>query len=158
MMKTLTLLFTAASLMLFTSGVTAGHHNKSDQANKPHQMQRGATSYKKMLEGIELSSEQKQQFQQLMAEHRANKPQRERGQKARGAMRELMQADHFDDVAVTALLQQQQEQRLAQRVARLKLRHQVYQILSPEQREQLTANQQQRKHNWQQNRKGANNP
>lgn len=157
-MKAITILFTSASLLLFTTGVSAGHHNNFDHANKSHQVQRGAASYEKMLEGIDLSSEQQQKLQHLLAEHRANKPQRERGQKDRLAMRELMQADYFDDVAVTALLQQQQSQRLTQHVTQLKLRHQVYQLLNPEQREQLTANQQQRKHNWQQKRKALNNP
>ena len=87
-----------------------------------------------------------------MKAHRADKPERQRDNSQRDAMRQLLQADYFDEVAVTALLQQHQQQRLATRVAQLKLRHQIEQLLTPEQRQQLAGKLQQRKQHGQQNR------
>ncbi|SNY57444.1 protein CpxP [Arsukibacterium tuosuense] len=150
MMKAITLMLTAASLLLVTHSATAGHHNKPEQADKSYKMQRGSFSYQKMLADVELTTAQQQQLQQLMAEHRSDKPKRERDNSERGAMRQLLQADYFDEVAVTELLQQQQQKRLAQRVAQLKLRHQVNQLLTPDQRQQLADKHQQRKRQWQQ--------
>jgi protein CpxP len=155
MMQTITLLFTVTSLLL-TTNVNAGHHNKPGHSNKPYQ-QRGAVFYQEMLASVGLSEAQQQQLQQLLIEHRANKPDGKPANKERNALRALVQADHFDDVAVTEQVQQRQQQQVLQRVAQLKLRHQVYQLLSPEQREQLAVQQQQRKQNRQQKRTVASN-
>lgn len=152
-MKAITLMLTVASLLLVTSSATAGHHNKPEQADKSYKTQRDGFSYQKMLADVELTTAQQQQLQQLFADHRSDKPKQARDNSERGAMRQLLQAEYFDEVAVTELLQQQQQKRLAQRVARLKLRHQVYQLLTPEQREQLTNKQHQRKQHWQHKRK-----
>tara|TARA_Y100001951_G_C11105571_1_gene164516 strand:- start:42 stop:515 length:474 start_codon:yes stop_codon:yes gene_type:complete len=152
-MKATTLIVIATSLLLATSPVTAWHHSKPEQADKSYKSARTGFSYQKMLASIELTPEQQQQLKQLMKEHRTDKPKRQRENSERDEMRQLLQADYFDEVAVTALLQQHQQQRLATRVAQLKLRHQIQQLLTPEQRQQLAEKQQQRKQNWQQNRK-----
>ncbi|WP_213996219.1 periplasmic heavy metal sensor [Arsukibacterium sp.] len=149
-MKAITLLLTLAGLLIVTGSVNAGHHSKPEQTDKSYKMQRGGLSYQKMLAGVDLTAAQQQQLQQLLQEHKASRPDREQAVKARGALRQLIEADYFDEVAVTELLQQQQQQQLAQRVARLKLRHQLYQLLSPEQRQQLAEKHQQRKLKWQQ--------
>lgn len=150
MMKAITLILTAASLLLATNSVTAGHHNKPGQAGKSYEMQHGGFPFQKMLAGVELTSAQQQQLRQLLQEHKASKSDLERGATDRGALRQLVQAEYFDEQAVTELLQLQQPQRLTQRVAQLKLRHQVYQLLTPEQRQQLADKHQQRKQKLQQ--------
>ena len=148
MMKAITLMLTVASLLLVTNSATAGHHSKPEQAGKSYEMQHRGFSFEKMLAGVELTSAQQQQLRQLLQEHKASKP--ERGINERGALRQLVQADYFDEQAVTELLQKQQQQRLTQRVAQLKLRHQVYQLLTPEQRQQLTDVHKQRRQKLQQ--------
>ncbi|KKO46355.1 hypothetical protein WG68_06200 [Arsukibacterium ikkense] len=142
-------MLTAACLMLLSSNAIAGHHSKPERAGKSYQMQGAGYISQKMLAGIELSSEQQRQLQQLIAEHRAEQPKRQRANAERGALRQMLQADYFDETAVTELVQRQQQQQLAQRVAQLKLRHQVYQLLTSEQREQMVNQQQHHKQKWQ---------
>lgn len=155
MMKAITLLSAVAGLLFATAHANAGHHSKPEQADKSYKMQRGSFSYQKMLAGLELTASQQQQLQLLMKEHKASKPERAGSAEIRIALRQLVRADYFDETAATELLQQQQQQRLQQRLAQLQLRHQVYQLLTPEQRQQLVSEQQQRKLNWRQKHKMA---
>ncbi|MBV2130089.1 Spy/CpxP family protein refolding chaperone [Arsukibacterium indicum] len=152
MMKAITLMVTFISLFLVTTTASAGYHNKPEQPDKSHKMQRGGFNYQKMLAGLDLTASQQQQLRQLVKDHKANRPERKRGDGTQHALRELVTADYFDDAAATELLQQQEQQRVERRLAQLKLRHQVYQMLTPEQRQQLASEQQQRKLNWQQKR------
>ncbi|WP_372626632.1 Spy/CpxP family protein refolding chaperone [Arsukibacterium sp.] len=152
MMKATTLIVIATSLILANSPVSAGHHSKPEQADKSYTSARPGFSYQKMLAGIELTPEQQQQLQQLIKVHRTDTPKRPRDNSQRDAMRQLIQADYFDEMAVTTLLQQHQQQRLVTRVAQLKLRHQIEQLLTPEQRQQLAGKLHQRKQHAQHNR------
>lgn len=90
-----------------------------------------------MLKGLELSDSQQQQIQTLVQQQRDNtKPRKER--KAEMAkMQALVQAEQFDEAAVRALLQQIQQQRLENKLAMLKLQHDIRQLLTAEQREEL---------------------
>jgi len=153
MMKATTLLLAIAGLLFATADANAGHHSKPEQADKPYKMQRGSFSYQKMLAGLELTASQQQQLRQLIKEHRASTPERGDSAKTRSALRQLVQADYFDETAAAGLLQQQQQQRLQQQLAQLQLRHQVYQLLTPEQRQHVASVQQQRKHSRQQKHK-----
>ncbi|MDX1676668.1 Spy/CpxP family protein refolding chaperone [Arsukibacterium sp.] len=148
MMKAITLMLATAGLLLATAN--AGHHSKAEQADQPYKMQQGRSSYQKMLAGLELNRSQQQQLRQLLKAHKVSKPERADREQMRGTLRQLIQADYFDEAAVTGVLQKQQQQQMEYRLARLKLRHQVYQLLTPEQRQQLATWQQKRKLNWQQ--------
>tara|TARA_R110002126_G_scaffold172606_7_gene321365 strand:+ start:823 stop:1299 length:477 start_codon:yes stop_codon:yes gene_type:complete len=144
MMKAITLMLTVAGMLLVTHNANAGQHSKFAQADKSYPSKRSGHSYQKMLAGVELSAEQRQQLHQLLADHRANKPERAQASGKRGELRQLIQADYFDETAVSELLQQQHQQRMTRQLAQLKLRHQVYQLLTPEQREKMLNKQKQR--------------
>lgn len=58
----------------------------------------------------------------------------------RKALNALMQANHFDEVAIQQLLEQQQPVQLQRRLNALKLRHQISQVLTEEQRQHLQVN------------------
>lgn len=53
------------------------------------------------------------------------------------AMQTLMQAKDFDEAKATQLLQQRQQQRSAHQLARLKLQHDMMQVLTAEQKQKL---------------------
>ena len=120
MMKAITLMLTVAGMLLVTHNANAGQHSKFAQADKSYPLH------------------------QLLADHRANKPERAQASGKRGELRQLIQADYFDETAVSELLQQQHQQRMTRQLAQLKLRHQVYQLLTPEQREKMLNKQKQR--------------
>jgi len=106
------------------------------------------------LASLDLTDEQKQQIRQLMQQHRAERKAKYLGKEpaagqapsvrqdpsVRQQLKALMQAEHFDEVAVQQWLEQQQPAQLQRRLQALKLQHQLRQILTEEQRQQLQAN------------------
>lgn len=83
---------------------------------------------------LNLTEAQKQQLRALRREHRAEAGTRA-GQRAQHQqLRQLVQADSFDATAARLLLEQRQQAQLEQQLARLTFRHQVWQLLTDEQR------------------------
>jgi len=90
-----------------------------------------------MLKGLELSDSQQQQIQRLVQQQRDNTEPRKERKDEMAKMQALVQAEQFDEAAVRALLQQHQQQRLENKLAMLKLQHDIRQLLTAEQREEL---------------------
>ena len=61
-------------------------------------------------------------------------------------MRDLLAADTFDEVTARQLIEKQQQQAVDKRLAAMKLQHQVLQVLTDEQRQQLN----EKRQKWQQ--------
>lgn len=101
---------------------------------------------KRMLAGLDLTDSQREQIKQLMKQQReANKGKR-RDTAAHQQMQTLLMAEQFDENAARQLLEQQQQQAVEKRLTMLKLQHQVLQILTDEQRQQLA----EKRQKWQQ--------
>lgn len=139
-------LLTASSL----SGIAVAHEQKAAGYEHGRYMQHSPV--KRMLAGLNLTDSQREQIKQLMQQHRSGQK-NARPDNTRQQMRDLMAADTFDEVAARILLEAQQQQAVDKRLAALQLRHQVLQVLTAEQRQQLREKRQQ----WQQKKQQRGN-
>ncbi|MDO3381847.1 Spy/CpxP family protein refolding chaperone [Gilvimarinus algae] len=90
----------------------------------------------RVAEKLELTDQQRSQIQVLIDNHRAvYPPSRELWREKREAVEALMQAAEFDEAAARALLDADDERRLAD----MKLRHSLSQVLTDEQKDTLKA-------------------
>lgn len=88
----------------------------------------------RVIERLELSDEQVSQIRELKENFQAEFPRDENSREAhREAMKALMEAETFDEAAAQALLDEQTERKLAA----MRLRYDINQILTEEQRETL---------------------
>lgn len=112
----------------------------AEPVDHPYHMQHERQfALKGMLKGLDLTDAQREQIRQLMQTGRADKAAAKPEKAAREQLHALMQAETFDEVAARQLLEQQQQAMLERQLAGMKLRHQVLQVLTDEQRAKLEA-------------------
>ncbi|SEA05286.1 Spy/CpxP family protein refolding chaperone [Alkalimonas amylolytica] len=104
----------------------------SRQDSRYHRHGAGGHGYRQLA----LSDEQTQQLQALRQAQRAQHGDRAEQRAQRQQLQQLVQADNFDATAARLLLEQRQQQQLEHQLAMLEFRHQLWQLLTPEQREQ----------------------
>lgn len=133
---------TAASL----SGAALAHGHKGHDFDSGRHAQHAPM--KRLLAGLDLTDSQREQIKQLVQQHRSEFKRERPDRVGREQLQTLLLAEQFDDSAARQLLQQQQEQVIEKRLAVLKLQHQVLQLLTAEQRQQLA----EKREKWQQKR------
>ncbi|WP_417761830.1 Spy/CpxP family protein refolding chaperone [Shewanella sp.] len=87
------------------------------------------------LRGVQLTEQQQQQigalkkqhFQDMMQAHKQNME----------AMNSLMAAKNFDEKKAKQLIAEREQQRAAYRLDKLKMQHEIYQLLTDEQKQQV---------------------
>jgi len=89
------------------------------------------------LKGLDLTDSQKEQIKTLVQQQRPEKPAKEQMLALHQQLKTLVQAEQYDEAAVRALLESQQKQRLEAELVRTKLRHDIYQLLTSEQKTKL---------------------
>ena len=144
MMKAKTLLLTLSTLVAFSSASMAAApdsaekapHQHKQQQQKRQQMSPGAM-IKRQLAGLDLSAEQKQAVAAVLAEHRANQGDASERTADRQAWQALMDAPQFDQTTAKVLLEKRRAKQEERQLHGLQIRHQINQILTVEQREQL---------------------
>ncbi|WP_338590539.1 Spy/CpxP family protein refolding chaperone [Shewanella khirikhana] len=130
-------------IALMVSGALLG--GTAAMANPYHEGhgERGPMMMEKMrhmFRGLDLTDEQKTQIRELMKAHKEDrKAQREgKDDAARSAhhdkMMALMNAERFDEAAAKALIAERQAQGEARALEAMKLQHEIYQVLTPEQK------------------------
>lgn len=128
----LPLAFGSASAFAFGGG-HGGHGEKGGYGG--HGCMMGG---KKMFRQLDLTDDQKDQLKQMREEMRSNKGQRGEMMKAAQAnhqkMQQLLLADNLDESAVRALAQEMANQQVERRVAMAGNMHQMYSVLTPEQK------------------------
>lgn len=151
-MKISKLIF-ALSLLTASSvaGVAVAHEHKAAGYEHGRHMQHAPM--KRMLAGLDLTDSQREQIKQLMQQHRSEQKTARPDKAERKQMRDLLAADTFDETAARLLLEKQQQQAVNKRLAAMKLQHQVLQVLTDEQRQQLNEKRQQ----WQQKKQQRSN-
>ena len=131
-------LIAAASL----SGAVIAKQTDSDTHSQQMQRDRPHQAMHKMLASLDLTDSQKAQIKALLEQqrekHQASKP----TAGMRQQVQQLVSADSFDEVAARSLLEQQQQKDIERRLERLKLQHEIRQLLTPEQRQKLSQKQQ----------------
>lgn len=98
----------------------------------------------KLFRGLDLTDEQRGQMKQIMQQHRdamkQNRPTDDVRQAHQSQMLAVLSADSFNEADALALVQANQQQRQNAAIARLKVQHDIYQLLTPEQQAQFKAN------------------
>ncbi|WP_248467242.1 Spy/CpxP family protein refolding chaperone [Providencia rettgeri] len=90
-----------------------------------------------MFNGITLNEKQRQQLRDLMATQRHYRVDNTALVKEREALHKLIIADSFDDKAVREELENRMQKELEQRVEMARIHHELYQLLTPEQKTEL---------------------
>ncbi len=148
-MKAASLVLALAAVLGTTGLAVAAETTNGGQGyskDKSAYVKKARTGKNHWLAGVELSEAQRQQFTELLAQHKAAQRQAAKpAAEQRQQFKALLQADYFDEPVVRQQLEQQQAKRTEQQLERLKLRHQLYQILTPEQRQQLAEKAEQRR-------------
>ena len=93
-----------------------------------------------MLTGIRLTEEQRMQLRDLMHNYRDQLRNVRNLAEDDIALYELVKAEKFDETAVRNQLEKEMRKRLDYQVEMIRVHHQMYQLLNPEQKMQLDAN------------------
>ncbi|MBY6187992.1 Spy/CpxP family protein refolding chaperone [Marinobacter hydrocarbonoclasticus] len=113
-----------------------GHHGQSY-----HHGKRGhhGGEVRKMLRGLDLTAEQKTEIKALVAAAHTDKPERDLTQvEERMAARQALMANpNFDEAAARAMIEARQSDKADRELARMKLQHDIMQLLTDEQKAKL---------------------
>ncbi|EKT61260.1 Spy/CpxP family protein refolding chaperone [Providencia sneebia] len=90
-----------------------------------------------MFNGITLNEKQRQQLRDLMATQRHFQFETPVSVQEREELHNLIVADHFDEKAIREQLEKRLQKELAKRVEIARIHHELYQLLTPEQKTQL---------------------
>lgn len=111
---------------------------KSERVHRSHHHDR--IPMMKVLRKLDLTDEQKQQAKELVKTHRQNTQTQQAAVENRNAygqqMQALIKAEDFDEQSANELIIQRTEQRQQHALARMKLQHDLYQLLTLEQKQQ----------------------
>ncbi|MEI6896454.1 MAG: Spy/CpxP family protein refolding chaperone [Psychromonas sp.] len=109
-----------------------GGHGKHHGGHGKH---RGDNKHKNMtFKKLDLSDQQKQQMQSIMVSSKKQMESNKLADKAK--MQALMQAPTFNEVTAKALIEKKQSDRAARKLSTLKIHHQMYQLLTDEQKKE----------------------
>ncbi|QTF10439.1 periplasmic heavy metal sensor [Brenneria izadpanahii] len=126
--------FTTFAAGFESVSVSNCHHN--DSATKPFSGQPG------MFDGVKLSEQQRQQMRDLMHQGRQDSP--EFNAEDVEAMHRLVIAGQFDEAAVRDQITKMMQVQIERQVQMTRVRNQMYNLLTPEQKKVLEQKHQQR--------------
>ncbi|CNI13178.1 cell-envelope stress modulator CpxP [Yersinia pekkanenii] len=95
-----------------------------------------------MFDGVNLTEQQRQQMRDLMRQSRQDQPRVDLAD--REAMHKLVTADKFDEAAVRAQAEKMSKNQIDRQVEMAKVRNQMFNLLTPEQKAVLNQKHQQR--------------
>lgn len=137
------LLAIVASTVLMTSTVYAGDdHNHKD---KSHHMKSERMGHhgdvRKMFKGLNLTDSQKTEIKALRkvqkTSMKVDRPSKEDRKQHKTELFALISADTFDEAKAQELIELKQQNRQAKGIAMLKMQNDVYQLLTPVQKEKF---------------------
>jgi periplasmic protein CpxP/Spy len=124
-----------AMAMAIPMSAYAGHHEEGDKKrySEMHHHKHGGMG---MLKQLDLSEAQQAQVKQIMDKQRAEMKAAMGDRRAhREEMKTIVEQDTFDAAKAERLIVQQQEQERATKLSMLRTQHEIYKLLTPEQRE-----------------------
>jgi periplasmic protein CpxP/Spy len=125
-----------AMAMAIPMSAYAGHHEeggKKQHSEMRHHHKHGGMG---MLKQLDLTEAQQAQVQQIMQKQRTEMKAAMKDRRAhRDEMKSLVEQDTFDAAKAERLIVQQQEQERATKLSMLRTQHEIYKVLTPEQRE-----------------------
>lgn len=128
-----------ASMLAFGSTAAFAADTVATAGNWCHdfdgKMMKGGRGHHNMFEGLNLTEQQRQQMRDLMRQHRGTKTAMPVAD--REAMHSLITADKFDEAAVRSQAEKMSKQQVERQVEMAKVRNQMYNLLTPEQKTAL---------------------
>ncbi|QKT03501.1 Spy/CpxP family protein refolding chaperone [Ectothiorhodospiraceae bacterium 2226] len=113
-----------------------GEHPRGAMQGK-RGMQHGG-GMRHLLQGLDLSDEQRAQIQEIVREHKGGTGEmRQQMREHQQAMREVITADRFDEVQARELAKAQSERMQEMMVRRAQMMHKIHAVLTPEQQAQV---------------------
>lgn len=151
MMKKMVLSAVVLPLSLASTSALAfgGHHDNGMKGEGMHGGKCMMKVNKKAFKALDLTDEQKAKFEKMRDERKAERKAKKgehrqptaEMQADRKAMQDLMLADSFDEQAVRDLAEKMSQRQIDRRVEMMKKRHEMMNILTPEQKAEFKANQ-----------------
>ncbi|TKB51768.1 Spy/CpxP family protein refolding chaperone [Ferrimonas aestuarii] len=146
--KTLAAGVTVVALSLTAVGVANaqkdrnGYHDFERGCDSMMMHHKGGKSHKglrHMFRGLDLTDEQKQQMKTIISEARNDRPEPnlELAQDQMMKRQQLMQSDTFNEASAKAIIEARQQKQAERMLKQMKVQHQLYQILTPEQQAEL---------------------
>ncbi|MBW7981088.1 cell-envelope stress modulator CpxP [Enterobacillus tribolii] len=134
---TVSTLLAFVSCAAFAGSSNAYHHDGLLRQNMDSQM----------FEGVSLTEHQRQQMRDLMRQARHDLP----GMDLHDieAMHKLVTAETFDAAAVRAQAEKMARESVGRQIEMARIRNQMYNLLTPEQKDQINVRYQQRVEQWQ---------
>lgn len=108
------------------------HKFAMNEKGKRHGKNKGKRQQKMSFEKLDLSAEQKQQIDEIMATVKTEKQNLRLAHKA--SMQALMANETFDADAARGLMAAQQAQKTENRLTMMKVKHEIFQLLTDEQK------------------------
>ena len=115
----------AAVLMLSGGAVYAENHGKGKDHGQCHD---------KMMERLDLTDEQREKMDALHDKMQAMRPDRKEARPFMKEMQAIVHADSFDEKAAKELIAKQQKMQAAHKLEKMRLKHQMYNVLTDEQK------------------------
>ncbi|NDL64806.1 cell-envelope stress modulator CpxP [Acerihabitans arboris] len=139
-MHKLNVLVIAAALA--TGSTMAGEKTATEGWHHDDIAGRLSDSHYSMFDGVRLTEQQRQQMRDLMSQARLAAPRLNISEMER--LHTLVTAETFDEPAVRAQTEKMAQQQVIRQVEMAKVRNQMYNLLTPEQRQILNQKHQQR--------------
>ncbi|SET08472.1 Spy/CpxP family protein refolding chaperone [Thorsellia anophelis] len=114
---------------------------ETDNMGVDRQIHKHQVKIDRMFAGLNLTEEQKQAISALIQERATQQNQQ---LDTRKAIESLALSNNFDEAKAKELIQAQAEQRQTRQLEKLKLKNEIYNLLTPEQKTQFTASLEQR--------------
>lgn len=130
-MASMFVLGSSAAFAADNTKVTEGYHGDG----KMMMNKKGDRGHHNMFDGINLTEQQRQQMRDLMRQSHQSQPRLDL--EDREAMHKLITADKFDEAAVRAQAEKMSQNQIERHVEMAKVRNQMYNLLTPEQKEAL---------------------
>lgn len=114
----------------------AGHHDEGGKKSPSEMSHHHKHAGMGMLKQLDLTAEQQAQVEQIMQKQRTEMKAAMKDRRAhRDEMKSLVEQDTFDASKAERLIKQQQDQERKAKLAMLRSQHEIYKVLTPEQRE-----------------------
>ena len=139
-MHKLNVMFVAATLL--SGSALAGENSATGSWHQDDIANRCGDSHYSMFDGVKLTEHQRQQMRDLMSQARLEIPRISIAEMER--LHTLVTAENFDEPAIRAQTEKMAQQYVVRQVEMAKVRNQMYNLLTPEQRQILNQKHQQR--------------
>lgn len=126
----------SAMALAIPMSANAGHHDEGGERFHSEMQRHHKHGAMGMIKQLDLTTQQQAQVDQIMQKQRTEmKAAMEDRRVHRDEMKSLVEQDTFDAAKAERLIKQQQDEERAAKLSMLRSQHEIYKVLTPEQRE-----------------------